>query len=43
MVVKKQYLKIKRRGIYTCKYMITSYNLFGIIPLYISETLLQEK
>lgn len=43
MIIKKQYLKIKTRGIFTCKYMITSWNLFGIIPLYITETLLQEK
>lgn len=43
MIIKKQYLKIKTRGIFTCKYMITSWNLFGIIPLYITEALLQEK
>lgn len=43
MIIKKQYLKLKTRGIFTCKYMITSWNLFGIIPLYISESLLQEK
>lgn len=43
MIIKKQYLKIKTRGIFTCKYIITSWNLFGIIPLYITEALLQEK
>ena len=43
MIIKKQYHKIKTRGIFTCKYMFTSWNLFGIIPLYITEALLQEK
>ena len=42
MIIKKQYFKDKKRNYYKCQYLITSWNLFGFIPIYISEKLVKE-
>ena len=42
MIIKKQYFKFKERNYYKCKYLITSWMLFGIIPIFINEKLITE-
>jgi len=42
MIVKKQYFKVKKRNCYRCEYLITSWRLFGIIPIFIGEKLIKE-
>ena len=42
MIVKKQYFKDKKRNSYRGKYLITSWELFGIIPIFINEKLIAE-
>lgn len=42
MITKKQHYKIIKRNYYKCEYLITSWNLFGFIPIYISEKLVKE-
>ena len=42
MIVKKQYFKVKKRNYYRCEYLITSWMLFGIIPIFVNEKLIKE-
>ena len=42
MIIKKQYFKIIERNRHRCEYLITSWNLLGFIPIYISEKLVKE-
>lgn len=42
MIIKKQYFKVKKRNYYRCEYLITSWTLFDIIPIFVNEKLIKE-